>query len=68
MVSFVLIVQACLLTIEYQVVQFVPSISILEQFESIHVTILQHISFFFFKVVVIESRRRYFVELLSRLV
>ena len=39
------IVRAYLLTIEYQVVQFVPSISISEQFESIHVTILQQISF-----------------------
>ena len=39
------IVRAYLQTIEYQVVQFVPSISILEQFESIHVTILQQISF-----------------------
>ena len=39
-----LIVQAYLLTIEYHVVQFLPSISILEQFESIHVTILQQIS------------------------
>ena len=29
----------------YQVVQYVPSMSILEQFESIHVTILQQISF-----------------------
>ena len=38
-------VQAYLLTIEYQVVQFVPSISICEQFESILVTILQQISF-----------------------
>ena len=40
-----LIVQAYWLTIEYQVVQFVPSGSILEQFESIHVTILQQILF-----------------------
>ena len=40
-----LIVQVCLLTIEYQVVQFVPSISISEQFGSILVTILQQISF-----------------------
>ena len=39
------IVQACLLTIEYQVVQYVPSTSISEQFESILVTILQQISF-----------------------
>ena len=40
-----LIVRAYLLTIEYQVVQIVPSINIIEQFESIHVTILQQISF-----------------------
>ena len=39
------IVQVYLLTLEYQVVQFVPSFSISEQFESIHVTILQQISF-----------------------
>ena len=39
-----LIVPIYLLTIEYQVVQFLPSISISEQFESIHVTILQQIS------------------------
>ena len=39
------IVRAYLLTIEYQVVQFVPSISISKQFESIHVTILQQILF-----------------------
>ena len=38
------IVQACSLTIEYQVFQFVPSISISEQFGSILVTILQQIS------------------------
>ena len=41
---FSLIVQAYLLTIEYQVVQFLPSKSISEQFESIHVTILLQIS------------------------
>ena len=39
------IVQTYSLTIEYQVVQYVPSISISEQFESILVTILQKISF-----------------------
>ena len=39
------IVQAYLLTINYKVVQFVPSISISEQFGSIHVAILQLISF-----------------------
>ena len=38
-------VQAYLLTIEYQVVKYVPNISISEQFESILVPILQHISF-----------------------
>ena len=38
------IVRAYLLTIEYQVVQFLPSISISEQFESILVAILQQIS------------------------
>ena len=38
-------VQAYLLTIKYQVVQFVPSFNISEQFESILVTILQQISF-----------------------
>ena len=62
------IVQASLLTIEYQVFQYVPSISISEQFESIHVTILQQIYFFFFEVVVIDEWSRYFAELLSRLV
>ena len=35
--------QAYLLFIEYQVVQFLPSISISEQFESMHLTILQQI-------------------------
>ena len=40
-----LIVQACLLTIEYQVVQYVPSTNISEQFESMYLTILQQISF-----------------------
>ena len=39
------IVRAYLLTIEYRVVQFVLSISNPEQFESIHVTILQQILF-----------------------
>ena len=38
------ILQVCSLTIEYLVVQSVPSISISEQFESIHVTILLQIS------------------------
>ena len=38
------IVQVCSLTIEYQVHQFVPSFSISEQFESIHLIILQQIS------------------------
>ena len=42
---FEMIVKAYLLSLEYQVVQFVPSISISEQFESIHVAILQQISF-----------------------
>ena len=37
--------QVCSLTIEYQVFQFVPSISISEQFGSILVTTLQQISF-----------------------
>ena len=39
------IVQVCSLTIEYQVVQYVPSISISEQFESILLKILLQISF-----------------------
>ena len=39
-----LIVQVCSLTIEYRVFQFVPSINILEQFESILVTTLLQIS------------------------
>ena len=39
------IVRAYLLTIEYQVVQFLPSISISEQFESMHLTILQQLLF-----------------------
>ena len=39
------IVRAYLLTIEYQVVQFLPSISISEQFESMYLTILQQILF-----------------------
>ena len=43
--SMFVIVQACSLTIEYQVVQYVPSIGISEQFESILMTIHQHISF-----------------------
>ena len=38
------IVQICLLTIEYQVFQYVPSFSISEQFESILLTILLQIS------------------------
>ena len=38
------IVQACSLTIEYQVVQYVPSKSISEQFESMLLTILPRIS------------------------
>ena len=47
-----LIVQACLLTIKYQVVQFscLPSICISEQFGSVHVTILQQISFHLLRV------------------
>ena len=45
LVHFVLIVQVCSLTIENQVFQFLPNINISEQFESILVTILQHISF-----------------------
>ena len=36
--------QVCSLTIEYQAFQFVPSINIVEQFESILVIILQQIS------------------------
>ena len=39
------IVRVCSLTIEYQVVQYVPSISIWQQFESILLTILPRISF-----------------------
>ena len=38
-------VRACLLTTKYQVVQFLPSTSISKRLESIHVTILQQISF-----------------------
>ena len=38
-------VRAYLLTIKYQVVQFLPNISISEQFESMHLTILQQILF-----------------------
>ena len=53
---------------KYRVVQFLPVINISEQFESIHVTIVQQISFFFFEVVVIDAWSRYFVELLRRLV
>ena len=37
--------RAYLLTMEYQVVQFLPDISISEQFESRHVTILQQVLF-----------------------
>ena len=59
------IVRAYLLTTEYQVVQFVPSISISEPFESIHVTSLQQIHFFFFEVMVIDAWSRNFVKLLS---
>ena len=62
------IVRAYLLTIKYRVVQFVPSFSISEQFESMYLTILQQICFLFFEVVVIDAWSRYFVELLSRLV
>ena len=51
------IVQAYSLTIEYQVVQFLPNISISYRFH-----------FFFFEVVVIDAGSRYFVELLRRLV
>ena len=40
-----LIVQACLQIMKYQVVQFVPSISISKLCESKHVTILQQVSF-----------------------
>ena len=39
------IAQAYSLTIEYLVVQFLPSFSISEQVESMHLTILQQISF-----------------------
>ena len=39
-----LIVQVCSLTVEYRVVQYVPSFSISEQFESIRLTILPRIS------------------------
>ena len=42
------IVQICSLTIEYQVFQYVPSISISEQFESIFLTILLKISILLF--------------------
>ena len=56
------------LTIEYQVYQFVQSINILEQIESILVTIVQQIPFLFLEVVVINAWSRYFVELLRRLV
>ena len=38
-------VRACLLTIKYQVVQFLPNISISEHFESMYLTILQQILF-----------------------
>ena len=38
-------VRACLLTIKYQVVQFLPNISISEQFENMYLTILQQILF-----------------------
>ena len=62
------IVRAYSLTIECQVVQFLPSISISEQFESMYLTILQQILFLFFEVVVIDAWSRYFVELLSRFV
>ena len=41
----------CALIIEYQVVQFVPSVSISEQFESTLVTILQQISLLFLWIV-----------------
>ena len=39
------IVRAYLLTIKYRVVQFLPGISISEQFESMYLTILQQILF-----------------------
>ena len=39
------IVRTCLLTIIYQVVQFLPNINISEQFESMYMTILQQILF-----------------------
>ena len=40
-----LIVQTYLLTMEYQVVQFVPNLTISEQFENMYLTILQQILF-----------------------
>ena len=61
------IVRAYLLTIKYRVVQFLPGISISEQFESMYLT-TNRFCFFFFEVVVIDAWSRYFVELLSRLV
>ena len=62
------IVRACLLTIEYQVVQFLPSISISEQiWEHTCNNSPNRFHFFFFEVVVIDAWSRYFVELLSRL-
>ena len=51
-----------------QVVPYVPSISISEQFESILLTIVLQFQLFLFEVVVIDAWSRYFVELLSRLV
>ena len=61
-------VQAHSLTTEHQVVQYIPSISISEQFESILLTISNRFHFSFFEVVIIDAWRRYFVELLCRLV
>ena len=63
------IVRAYLLTIKYQVVQFLQSISISEQFENILVKIIQQILFLFLlKRWSSMHGVRYFVELLSRLV
>ena len=63
------IVRAYLLTIKYQVVQFLPIIIISEQFENILLKFLTRgFQFFFFEVLVIDAWSGYFVELLNRLV
>ena len=57
------------MTIEYQVVQYVPSIGISQQFGSILVTNSPNrFHFFFYEVVVVDAWSGYFVELLRRLV